>query len=122
MNQDLYQQHILEHAKHPKNKAQMEDPDVTQVAKNVSCGDSYIAYLRIEDDIIIDATFSGVGCAISTAAASLVTEHIRGKTLPNAERMNEQDVYSLLGVPISTGREKCALLLYRALQGALRNY
>lgn len=119
MNQDIYQQHILEHAKHPKNKAQMESPSIEQIAKNVSCGDSYILYLCIEKGVIRDATFSGSGCAISTAAGSLLTQHLKGMTTEHAKKLTEKNVYELLGVTVSKGREKCALILFWALQEAL---
>jgi nitrogen fixation NifU-like protein len=121
VNQDIYQQHILEHAKHPKNKQQMEYPDVEHVAKNVSCGDSYILYLQINAGIITNATFTGVGCAISTAAGSLLTEAIRGMSVNDAKKFSKSDMNDLLKVTISAGREKCAYLLSESLQEAIKS-
>lgn len=121
MNEDLYKQHILDHFNNPRNKRQMEDPDIEEVAKNASCGDSYILYVKIQDSRIKDVTFSGVGCAISTAAASILTEKIRGMEIKEVKQITEQDIYTMLGVPISIGREKCALLLFNALQRVLNN-
>lgn len=100
----------------------MDDPDSAHVAKNASCGDSYILYLRVKKDFITDASFSGVGCAISQAAASLLTERVQNKSLKEVQALTEEDVYALLGVPISIGREKCALLLFRALQEAVQQH
>ncbi len=122
MNEELYKHHILDHYKNPRNKAEMEEPDTTQVAKNASCGDSYILYLQIREGTIGACTFSGVGCAISQAAASMLTEKIIGMSIERAKHITEQDIYTMLGVPISVGREKCALLVYHAFMEAIRTY
>lgn len=122
MNEELYKQHIMDHYRRPRNKEELEDPDVIQPAKNAACGDSYILYLKIRDGSITKATFSGVGCAVSQASASILTERVTGMTVPHALRLTEGDVYAMLGVPISAGREKCALLLFRAFQEALTTY
>lgn len=120
MNEELYKQHILDHYNNPRNKAEMFEPTVKVPAKNASCGDSYILYVKIENDIITEATFSGVGCAISQASASLLTEKVTGMTTDHAQKITEDDVYTMLGVEISIGRQKCALLLYNALQEAIK--
>lgn len=122
MNEALYKQHILDHYKNPRNKAEMEDPDITHVAKNASCGDSYILYLQVRDTRISACTFSGVGCAISQASASMLTEKVIGMSVTEAKQVTEQDIYAMLGVPISLGREKCALLVYHALKEAIHTY
>lgn len=118
-NSELYKQHILDHYNNPRNKAEMFEPTVKVSAKNASCGDSYYLYLKIENDCIVEATFSGVGCAISQASASLLTEKLKGMTTKHAGEITEEDIYTMLGVEISLGRQKCALLVYNALQEAL---
>ena len=121
MTQEIYKQHIIDHFNNPRNKAQMFEPDIEQVAKNPSCGDSYILYLRITERVIKDATFSGVGCAISTASASLLTEKIKGMEINEAKKITKDDIFDMLKIEISIGREKCALLLFNALQEALKS-
>jgi nitrogen fixation NifU-like protein len=122
MDSEIYKQNILDHAQHPRNKAEMLDPDVAVPAKNASCGDSFILYFRVEDGLISEATFSGVGCAISQAAASLLTEKLTGMTLDDAKKLTEEDVRSMLGVPISVAREKCAFLALRGIEEAIKKY
>jgi len=119
MNQELYKQHILDHYNAPRNKEVLENPTVELPTKNPSCGDSYILYLDIDGGCIKRATFSGVGCAISQAAGSLLTEKIKGMTTEHAKKLTKEDVYDLLKIEVSVGREKCALLLYRGLMEAL---
>ncbi len=119
-NEEIYKQHILNLYTNPHNKEEMLDPDIRMPAKNVSCGDSFILYLKIHEGVITDATFSGVGCAISQAAASLLTDALKNKTVEEARMITEDTVYKLLGIPISIGREKCALLLFTGLKEALQ--
>lgn len=99
----------------------MDAPDVEEVAKNASCGDSYILYVKFDGDRIKEVSFSGSGCAISTAAASLLTEKVTGMSIADAQEITEDDIYGMLGVQISIGREKCALLLFNTLQKVLNN-
>lgn len=122
MNEEIYKQHIVDHFNNPRNKAQMLDPDIEQIAKNPSCGDSYIIYVRVTENMIEDITFSGVGCAISTAAGSLLTEKVKGMSVLDAQKISREDVLDMLKIEISIGREKCALLLFNALSDALENY
>jgi nitrogen fixation NifU-like protein len=122
MTDELYKQHILDLYNKPHNKEEMEDADVVFPAKNVLCGDSYILYLKISNTHIERATFSGVGCAVSQAAASMLTDKIRGMVFSDAKKITEQDVLAMLGIEITVGRKKCALVLYNALQQALEKH
>jgi len=121
MSEEIYKQNIIDHYNHPRNKAKMFEPDIEQVAKNPSCGDSYILYLRVTDETIQDATFSGVGCAISTAVSSMLTEKIKGMSVQDAKKITKDDIFEMLKIEISIGREKCALLLFNALHDALNS-
>ena len=121
MNEELYKQHILNHNNNPHNKEEMFEPDVRMPAKNASCGDSFILYLKLDGATIQQATFSGVGCCISQAAASMLTDKLKGLSVEEAKTITEETVYSMLGVEVTAGRQKCALLLFRGLEEALRN-
>jgi nitrogen fixation NifU-like protein len=122
MDESIYKQHILEHAQHPHNKAEMEYPSVSLPAKNSTCGDSYIVYLEIDGDIIKQASFSGVGCAISVAAASMLTSKLTGLTLEEARAISKEDVFDMLGIELSLNRQKCGLLVWNGFQDALKQY
>jgi nitrogen fixation NifU-like protein len=105
----------------------MDDATRVQDASNPSCGDSLTLFLKTgpvsttppSETSILDASFTGDGCAISAAGASLLTEHVRGMPLHGAAAIREEDMYALFGVEISIARRKCALLAWRALREAL---
>ena len=81
---DLYQEVIVDHNRSPRNFGKLEEPDRTLEGYNPLCGDKLMLYLVEEDDIIKDVCFDGVGCAISVASASLMTEALKGKTRQQA--------------------------------------
>ena len=89
---------------------------------NPTCGDEITVYLDIENDVIKEATFSGHGCAISQASISMLTEKLKGMKLEEVKKLNKDDVYSLLGIPISINRIKCAILSLKTVQGAVKKY
>lgn len=84
---ELYQELILDHYKHPKNFGKLTNPTCSACGHNPLCGDKVEVYLQIVDNKIIDASFEGVGCAISRASASLMMECIQGKTVKEAEEL-----------------------------------
>jgi nitrogen fixation NifU-like protein len=116
---DLYRDYILEHYRHPHNFGVIDVPDLRWEGANPLCGDRITLMLTVRDGRIADVAFTGRGCAISQASASLVTDEIRGKTLDEAGAMTPDDVLDLLGIEISPARLKCALLSLDTLQHAL---
>ena len=119
MNNAIYQAHLLDHSRNPRNKGVLEDADVAQKGNNPSCGDTLTLYLRFEGDVVSGVSFDGVGCAVSQAAASLLTEKIKGMSRADMEKLTDHDMYELLKVEIHGSREKCALLALNTLRGAL---
>lgn len=117
--QDMYKENVIDHYKHPRNKREMADFTVTQREVNPLCGDVITLYLKIKEDKITDVSFTGNGCAISLASASLLTENIKGKTVKEATELNSENLFNLLGIPISHTRTKCALLSFKTLHQAL---
>ena len=113
---DLYQQNILDHWKHPRNSGRLDSPTVSYEAINPLCGDKLRFDLLIEDETVKDVLFSGRGCAISQAAASMLTEEVKGKSLAEVRALGKEDVRELLGIPIGCSRLKCALLGLKALK------
>ena len=84
---ELYQEVILDHSKKPRNFRAM--PDCTHEADgfNRLCGDKLHVYLKVQDGRIVDASFKGTGCAISTASASMMTDELRGKSVEEAHKL-----------------------------------
>lgn len=113
----LYQEEILEHYRRPHNRGAVEHPDITQTERNSSCGDELTFTFRIENDTVADVRFIGDGCAISQAAASMLTDEIQGMTLAEITQLQKEDVLELLGIDLGPTRLKCALL---SLQGITR--
>lgn len=117
---DLYREDILEHYRHPHNFGKLEDANTQAREANASCGDIFELQLRITESTITEARFRGVGCALSIAAGSLLTDTLKGKSLQEASGFGESDMLKLLGVTVSSMRMKCVTLPLRALQKALR--
>ena len=84
MVHDLYQEIILDHSKRPRNCHPMEDANRKAEGYNPLCGDKLKLFIKVENDVVKDASFVGSGCAISTASASLMTESLKGKTREEA--------------------------------------
>ncbi|HSL97846.1 MAG TPA: SUF system NifU family Fe-S cluster assembly protein [Candidatus Deferrimicrobiaceae bacterium] len=116
---DLYRDYILEHYRRPHNFGVIEAPTVSQEGSNPLCGDRLTLQLRLADGVVAGVGFTGRGCAISQASASLLTDEIKGKPIATAAGMSSQDVLDLLGIEISPARMKCAMLSLETLQGAL---
>lgn len=121
MNDDLYQEIILDHYKHPRNKGkQLTSTPSSKVmsskAANVSCGDHLDIKLLVQDNHITDVSWTGDGCAISQASMSLVSEWMIGKTLKEVHSLTQQDILSLTGIEsITPTRETCLFLSKEAL-------
>lgn len=117
---DLYAENILDHYKNPHNKGKLENASASFADSNPLCGDKIEIGIRVnENGVIEDVGFTGEGCAISQASASLLTDEILGKTVAEVKALPNEKVYELLGVPLTTNRVKCALLSLVALKKAL---
>ena len=119
MNNDLYREQILDLYKHPLNKGMLAHPTHIYKKNNPLCGDEIEMQLIVKGNKIIDVKFEGVGCAISMASASLLTEKIKNMDVSEAQNLNKDAVLGLLGVELSSVRLKCALLCLDVLHGAL---
>ena len=120
---DLYREQILDLYRNPKNRGTMENPTATFEEYNPLCGDKIILQLRIENGQVTKAMFEGEGCAISTAATSLLTDYIKGKSFEELKKLDGEKVLSILNLSgISPGRLKCALLSLEGLRHVLSKY
>ncbi len=113
---DLYREQILDHSRHPHNFGEIEDPDITYEDSNPLCGDRVRIDVKVADGVISDIKFSGRGCAISQAAASILTEMVKGHELDEVKEISAQDMLDELGIDISPARVKCALLGLKVLK------
>ncbi len=113
--EDIYRQYILEHYRDPRNHGHLDHPDVHAADTNPLCGDRIELDLQVADGRVTDVRFSGRGCAISQAAASMLTERIEGATLEELRALRPADILEMLGVEIGPARQRCALLSLRVL-------
>lgn len=138
---ELYQELILDHNKHPRNFRKPDGANCEAEGYNLLCGDKIVIYLQVENDVIVDVGFQGVGCAISKASASLLTECIKGKNKTEAvdlfklihafltgderEKIDSSFIgklSALEGVRKFPARVKCATLAWHTLKAALENH
>lgn len=116
---DLYQENILDHAQNPRNWGLVDPHNRHAEDENPLCGDHLEVTLRVdENNIVTEIGWSGHGCAISQAAASMIGEEIVGKSLDEVKALSKDDILELLGIPISMSRLKCALLSLKVLKAA----
>ncbi len=140
---DLYQEIILDHSRRPRNCGPLADANRVAEGYNPLCGDRTTVQLKVEDGLITDIAFEGMGCAISTASASVLTEAVRGKTVGEAEALFRRmldmvthgpehaeavaadpdlgSVAAFAGVSAYPSRVKCATLAWHALHRALES-
>jgi nitrogen fixation NifU-like protein len=118
---DMYREQILEHSKHPHNFGTLDAPSVSHEELNPLCGDKVRMDLAIADGVITDVRFSGRGCAISQASASLLTDELIGMPVEAAKVYSKDDLLELIGIPLGKNpvRLKCALLSLKALKAGL---
>ena len=116
---DLFRENILDHYQHPRCQGTLEDANITYEDANPLCGDRIRVDVRMTDGRIEKVRFSGHGCSISQAAASMLCEHVEGKTLDEVKNMSRQDVLDLLGIDLGPVRLKCALLALKTLKAGI---
>src|ERR687898_2158205 len=116
---DLYRDYILEHYRRPHNFGVIDDPTASFEGSNPLCGDRITLQLGIRDGVLERVGFTGRGCAISQASASLLTDEIKGKPVPDVAAFRADDLLDLLGIEIGPARLKCAMLSHESLQHVL---
>ena len=131
---ELYTQVIMDHYQHPRNRGELEDADLEEHLLNPLCGDEVVVYASFDGDRVADVRFSGQGCSISQASASMMTERLSGKSLKEAEAEIEafkdqmvgkkefpelDELAALKGVVKYPSRVKCAVLAWSAFHEGL---
>jgi nitrogen fixation NifU-like protein len=116
---EMYQEHILENYKDPMNFGTIDNPTNEKRELNPLCGDDITIRLIINENKVKEIKFTGRGCAISMASASLLTEQVKGNTIKEILKLSQENIMELLMISISPGRMKCATLSLKALQEAV---
>lgn len=116
---DLFRENILDHYQHPRCHGTLDDATVTYEDANPLCGDRIRVDVRVAGGRIEKVRFSGHGCSISQAAASMLCEHVEGKTLDEVKNLTREDVLDMLGIELGPVRLKCALLALKTLKAGV---
>jgi len=111
---DFYRENILDHYKNPRNAGHLDAPAATAEGVNPLCGDELSIELEVDDGVVTDVRYNGRGCAISQAAASMLSETIVGRRVDELSSVGKDEVLEELGIPLSPIRLKCAMLRRRA--------
>lgn len=114
---DLYREQIIDLYEHPLNFGELDPNDFSYEEDNPLCGDVIRIDVLLDDEgRISDVRWRGEGCAISQAAASLLTEEVKGMSLEEVKAFPKEELLDLIGVPLSMARVKCALLSLKVLK------
>ncbi|MBN2016127.1 iron-sulfur cluster assembly scaffold protein [Candidatus Dojkabacteria bacterium] len=113
---DLYKKEILDHYKNPRNFGKIKTEAKSTHGENPSCGDSINMDIVFKQGRIENIKFSGDGCAIAIAAASMLTEKVKGMKIVDVADIGFQDIQKLLGVEVSHSRKNCAILALNVLR------
>ncbi len=123
MNQEQFMEMILDHYENPRNYGDLNGADVQQEGGNPGCGDIIKIYLKVDaDGLVEDIGFSGEGCMLSQAGASIVLDSMKGKTVSEIEDMPADIVLELLGRKMVATRPNCARLGFNTLKKAVKKW
>lgn len=117
---DMYKEHILELYKSPSNFGELKNKNHEATEYNTTCGDEITMQLLVKNGLVKDVKFNGTGCVISLVSASMLTDKIKGLSLQQVKKLTKEDILKMLGVNITPGRIKCAMLGLEAAKKALR--
>ncbi len=116
---DIYREVILDHYRHPRNFGHLSHPDAKVEDGNVTCGDRISMEIKVRKSKIEDIRFSGEGCAISQASASMLTEKVKGMNMADVSKLGVDDIIKMLGTTLTPSRTKCATLPLEVLTKAV---
>jgi nitrogen fixation NifU-like protein len=115
----IYREIILDHYQNPRNRGTLDPHDYSYEDSNPLCGDEVRIDVRVKDGAVDAIAFSGQGCAISQASASILTELVEGKSLDEVKARGKDELLEEIGITLSPARLKCALLSLKVLKAGL---
>ncbi len=115
----IYREVILDHYQNPRNRGTLDPHDYTYEDSNPLCGDEVRIDVRVKDGAVDEIAFSGQGCAISQASASILTELVEGKPLDEVKALGKDELLEEIGIELSPARLKCALLSLKVLKAGI---
>jgi nitrogen fixation NifU-like protein len=119
--EELYQEHILDHYEDPFHRGHLPTATHSHEENNPLCGDVVRVELQLHDGTIKDAYFTGQGCVISQASASMLLEKMLGKSIDDIKKFSAEDMLKLYGARLTPNRQKCCLLSWKVLQSAVHS-
>lgn len=122
MQAELYHAIIMDHYRFPRNRGQLTDAAVQAQVINHACGDSIQFYAMVQNGVVSTVKFAGTGCVISQAAASLLSEQIRGKSIEYVMSLTADTMRALVGIELGPTRLRCALLALEAVHKGLAGH
>ena len=122
MPMDIYVEEIISHYEHPHNKRKLADSDADFKEDNPLCGDVLTIHIKVEGKKISDVSFEGVGCAISQATASMLTDEVKGMSLEDVKKIDYEKIKKIIGIDPGPARMNCATLSIKTLNGAIFLY
>lgn len=122
MSESLYLEQIMDHYKNPRNFGCLEKYTFKHAENNPLCGDEIQIEVELNSNKVSEIRFSGKGCAISQASASMLTEFVKEKTIDEIKKLTRDNVVKMLGIKIGAVRIKCAVLALVALKNGIKNF
>ncbi len=116
-----YSDKVMEHFRNPRNVGEIKDPSGVGKVGNPVCGDIMNLYIKVENDVVVDAKFKTFGCGAAIATSSMVTELVKGKTVSEALEVSNHAVAEALG-GLPSIKMHCSVLAEEALKNAIENY
>lgn len=119
---NIYKEELMDIYKNPAHRGKITNPSVSVNRENSMCGDTINLDLKIKNDVITDAKFSGSACAVSVISSDILLEELVGKTVDIVKKITKEDLLNLLDLNLTTSRVKCATLVLNALHDAIKHY